>query len=93
NDLRAADAEDLVLRAGPKARDVEPALASTAAHLDRYRGLEALALHLSARREVLFNRFTREWARLEARDFAAALLASISEPEPATTAPTAPAGP
>lgn len=93
NDLRAADAEDLVLRAGPKARNVEPALASTAAHLDRYRGLEALALHLSARREVLFNRFIREWARLEARDFAAALLASISEPEPATTAPTAPAGP
>ncbi|MGI8750466.1 MAG: CHAD domain-containing protein [Thermoleophilaceae bacterium] len=58
---------------------------------DGVRTAKALALHLAARREVLFARFTREWARLEARDFPAALLTSISEPKPATTTPTAPA--
>lgn len=91
--LRAADLEGLTRRAGRNARDLSPELASTAANLDRYRGLEALALHLAARRQVLFARFTRDWTRLEAREFAAALLASISEPTPATPTPTAAATP
>jgi len=86
--LRAADVEDLRRRAGRNPRDLKPELASTAPNLDSYRGLEALASHLAARRGVLFARFTREWGRLEARDFGPALLASISEPQPAPRAPT-----
>lgn len=87
--LRKEDADHLTARAGRRARDLDPALASTAPNLDRYRGLEALGAHVAARRRVLFARFERDWARLEARDFPAELLASISEPEPATPAQTA----
>ena len=49
---------------------------------DEYRGLETLAAHLAARRQVLFARFEREWIRLEARDFRGTLLAAIEPPSP-----------
>ncbi|MGI8845570.1 MAG: CHAD domain-containing protein [Thermoleophilaceae bacterium] len=87
--LRAADVDALTARAGARARDLDPTLASTAPNLDRYRGLEALAAHVRARRRVLFARFQREWARLEERDFPATLLESINEPVPAPQAPQA----
>ena len=85
--LRAEQVEDLRRRAGRNARDLKPALAATAAGADRNRGLETLAAHLAARRQVLFARFEREWIRLEARDFRGTLLAAISPPEPAAPAP------
>ena len=87
--LRSADAGDLARRAGPDARDLDPAPASNAPNLDRYRGLETLRAHTAARRRVLFARFTREWAALQTRDFPAALLASVTAPGPAPPAPTA----
>lgn len=85
--LRAADVGYLAGRAGPRARDLAPALASSAPNLDRYRGLEALASHVIARRRVLFARFGREWARLEERGFPAMLLEAISEAGPEPQAP------
>jgi CHAD domain-containing protein len=80
--LRAEDVEELRRRAGRNARDLKPSLAAQAPNADRYRGLETLAAHLAARRQVLFARFEREWVRLEARDFRGTLLAAISPPEP-----------
>ncbi len=90
--LRETEVAELRRRAGRSPRDLDPALASDAPGVDRHRGLQALAVYLEARREVLFDRFTREWARLEARDFRGALLDSISSTEPAPPAPTARAG-
>jgi hypothetical protein len=91
--VRSQDGHDLIRRAGANARDINPELASAAPGIDRYRGLEAVALYLAARREVLFARFTREWGRLEARDFAGSLLTSISAPEQAVQSPTAAGAP
>lgn len=85
--LRAADIEELRRRAGRNARDLKPELAPTTAGADRHRGLETLAAHLAARRQVLFARFEREWVRLEARDFRGTLLEAISPPEPEAQAP------
>jgi hypothetical protein len=90
--LREAEVADLHRRAGRSPRDLDPALTSEASGVDRLRGLETLTVYLQARREVLFDRFTRDWARLEARDFAGALIDSIRTSEPAPPAPTARAG-
>ena len=91
--LRARDVEELRRRAGRNARDLKPELAATREGADHYRGLETLAAHLAARRQVLFARFEREWIRLEARDFRGTLLAAISPPEPEAPAPPDGAGP
>ena len=91
--LRARDVGELRRRAGRNARDLKPDLASTRAGADQDRGLETLAAHLAARRQVLFARFEREWIRLEARDFRGTLLAAISPPEPEAPAPPDGAGP
>ena len=75
--LRAEDAEALELSAGRRARDLQPAAATRAPNLDRYRGLEALGAYLTARRGVLHAAFVREWERLEERDFAARLIDAL----------------
>jgi hypothetical protein len=85
--LRAEDTEFLRAHAGRNARDLRPALAARAPNRERYRGVETLASHLAARRQVLFARFEREWVRLEARDFRGTLLAAISPPVPAVPTP------
>jgi len=90
--LRTRDVEALRRRAGRNARDLKPELAPNREGADHYRGLETLAAHLAARRQVLFARFEREWIRLEARDFRGTLLAAISPPEPGAPAPTGEAG-
>ncbi len=87
--LRSEDAETVRLYAERPAADLEPEAALEARHLDRYRGLEALATYLRARRQLLFERFVREWEALEQRDFAEKLLAGLS---PAPPAPEARAG-
>ncbi len=91
--LRAEDREYLTSSAGRNARDLKPELAGTTPGAERHRGLETLATHLAARREVLFARFEREWVRLEARDFRGTLLAAISPPEPEAPARAAGAAP
>ena len=87
--LRAEDLETVRLYAERPAGDLEPEAALEARHLDRYRGLEALCTYLRARRQLLFERFVREWKALEQRDFAEKLLAGLS---PAPPAPEARAG-
>ena len=63
-DLRERDAESVRLSAGA-ADDLDPALAARAPHRDAYRGLEILAVHLRARRGLLFDRFTEAWEERE----------------------------
>ena len=58
--LRGDDVRDLLLRAG-EAKDLDPALVSAAPNRDSYRGLELLAVDLSARRALLFERFREYW--------------------------------
>jgi hypothetical protein len=58
--LRAEDARAVLLRAG-EAEDLDPRLAARAPHRTAYRGLELLAVHLRARRALLFERFREFW--------------------------------
>jgi CHAD domain len=71
--LRAEDARALLLEAGG-AEDLDPGLVGEAPNRTAYRGLELLAVHLRARRALLFERFrdfwlgeasTSAWAELE----------------------------
>ncbi|HEX8120562.1 MAG TPA: CHAD domain-containing protein [Solirubrobacteraceae bacterium] len=88
-ELRNAAVADVVHRSGD-AEDVDPALAADAPHRDAWRGLEALIVHLRARREVLFARFLAFWAQLEREGFRARLEYAITERALGTTVTTAP---
>jgi hypothetical protein len=61
--LRSEDAEAIRERAS--GRDLDPALVATAPHRTAYRGLEVLAVHVEARRGLLFDRFVGLWGELE----------------------------
>jgi len=91
--LRAEDAEWVRQAAGARAKDLSPSAARNALHRSRYRGLEALAVYLSARRSVLFARFVREWEALEASGFAAELTEGLSPAPPEPAAPSGGAAP
>ena len=84
--LRADDVEAVRLYGDRPAADLEPEAALHARNLDRYRGLEALATYLTARRGILFDRFVREWQALERRNFAGKLLGDLSVRQPAPEA-------
>jgi hypothetical protein len=58
--LRADDVRDVLLRAG-EAKDLDPDLIVGAPNRDAYRGIELLAVDLSARRALLFERFRDYW--------------------------------
>jgi hypothetical protein len=58
--LRADDARAVLLRAG-EADDLDPKLVARAPNRTSYRGLELLAVHLRARRALLFERFRDFW--------------------------------
>jgi hypothetical protein len=58
--LRAEDARAVLLRAAD-ADDLDPVLVSQAPNRTAYRGLELLAVHLRARRALLFERFHHFW--------------------------------
>ncbi len=58
--LRDLDAGAVSARA-EDASTLEPGMAATAPHLRSYRGLEQLAIHLGARRRLLFDDFARLW--------------------------------
>jgi hypothetical protein len=64
SELRTQDAEAARRRAG-SAPDLDPGLAARAPHRTAYRGLEVLAVHLEARRGLLFDRFVEFWAEQE----------------------------
>jgi CHAD domain len=63
-ELRRGDAEAVRQRAGV-APDLDPRLSARAPHRTTYRGLEMLAVHVEARRKVLFDRFCEYWAEQE----------------------------
>jgi hypothetical protein len=65
-ELRADDAAELARRAGD-APDLDPRLTAEAPNRTAYRGLEMLAVNLTARRRVLFEHFLRSWAEEEQR--------------------------
>jgi len=62
--LQHADAEAVRSLAGPSA-DLDPRLAIEAPNRPDYHGLEVLAVHLAARRRLMFDRFAAFWARQE----------------------------
>jgi hypothetical protein len=64
--LRAEDLDAIRARAGD-AGDLDPVATAAARNRPAYRGLETLALHLRARRELLFERFRAFWEREESR--------------------------
>jgi hypothetical protein len=75
--LRAEDSAALRSAAG-RARDLDPAAARAAPNRRLYRGLEALRAYLTARREVLYAGFLREWQRLEAGPLAESLVDELA---------------
>lgn len=78
DELRARDAAMLrLVAAGDK--DLDPALSRGAPNRAAYRGLEVLAAHLRARRDLLYERFLELWGRLERRGFRARLEGAIAE--------------
>jgi hypothetical protein len=81
-ELQHEDAAELVRRAGD-ATDLAPSLAGDAPHAAAWRGLETLRLHLTARRDLLHDRFLELWQELEREGFRARLEYAITErPEP-----------
>jgi hypothetical protein len=58
--LRGEDARAVLLHAAD-AEDLDPALTTHAPNRSVYRGLELLAVHLRARRALLFERFRHFW--------------------------------
>lgn len=62
--LREADAAAVRAQAGG-ASDLDPALSAAAPNRAAYPGLERLAVHVRARRALLFERFAGLWEKLE----------------------------
>jgi len=86
--LRDSDADALRAAAGDGAKDLDPAAAAETPNGTHYRGLEVLSVYLTARRAVLFDRLSDQWAELEPQGFAAELLEGLSD----ARAPRAPTG-
>jgi CHAD domain len=63
-DLRRGDAEVVRELAGDAA-DLDPALVVRAPHRTAFRGLEILAVHVQARRRLLFERFVELWTEID----------------------------
>jgi hypothetical protein len=85
-ELRERDAVEL-RRAAGDAEDLEPGQVPEAPHADAFRGLESMAVHLRARRLLLFERFLELWTALRRDGFRARLEFAIGErpaPAPAT---------
>jgi hypothetical protein len=78
DELRAADAA-VVRAAAGDAGELDPALSAAAPHAAAWRGLTTLAVHLRARRTLLFERFLELWRALEREGFRARLEDAVSE--------------
>ncbi len=82
DEAREVDAAALVALAGD-ADDLDPALSPRAPNASAYRGLETVATHLRARRDLLHGRFLELWRKLEREGFRARLEYALQErPEP-----------
>jgi len=80
--VRAQDVAAVRARAGD-APDLEPCLAASAPNAETYRGLEAMRTYLSARRELLYDRFLELWLTLSREGFRARLEFALTErPQP-----------
>jgi len=77
-ELRRTDVSAVLDRAAG-AEDLDPGLAAGAPGAEAWRGLEVLAVHLRARRELLFAQFLVFWRDLERDGFAARLRYAIAE--------------
>lgn len=65
--LRDEDAEAVRELAG-EADDLDPAVSARAPHRTAYRGLEVLAVHIRARRRLLFDHFVILWREIDESD-------------------------
>jgi len=88
-----AAAADAVREAAGDAEDLDAALAAVAPGGDDWRGLHALAIHLSARRILLFEAFLEHWAKLGREGFRARLEYAVGERAAVAEPPTAGASP
>ena len=88
-ELRHSDAASVRQSAG-EAEDLDPALCTSAPHRTAYRGLELLAVHVEARRALLFDRFADLWAKQERKGVWAALEGAAADPPRASGRPDAP---
>jgi hypothetical protein len=61
------------------ADDVDPALAAGAPERGAYAGLGLLAVHVRARRELLFERFLVKWSQFEQRRWRERLEEALGE--------------
>jgi CHAD domain-containing protein len=75
--LRAEDSAALRKAAG-RGADLDPSVARDAPNRRLYRGLEALHAYLTARRQVLYSRFLREWQRHEAGPLGPSLIDELA---------------
>jgi hypothetical protein len=78
DELRGQDAA-VVRAAAGDAEDLDPALSAAAPHAPAWRGLGTLAVHLRARRALLFERFLALWRDLEREGFRARLEYAVGE--------------
>ncbi len=76
--LRAEDSRAVLLRAA-EARDLDAGLVAAAPNRAAYRGLELLAVHLRARRALLFERFRDFWQAQASKGTWAKLERAIEE--------------
>ena len=83
---RQADAAAVRARAG-EAGDLDPRLSARAPHATAWRGLEAMAVHLQARRDLMFDRFVELWAKLSREGFRARLEYAVAERPPGVPSP------
>jgi hypothetical protein len=81
--VRSADATAVRELAG-RAPDLAPDVTGRAPDRNAYAGLELLAVHLEARRALLFGRFQSLWRRLEREGFQERLAQAVAE-RPAET--------
>jgi hypothetical protein len=80
--MREEDAIAVRARAEPHAGDLEPSATLAAPHRSHYRGIEVLHSYTRARRDVLYERFLREWRRLEQEGFRSSVEQAVA-PAPA----------
>jgi CHAD domain-containing protein len=73
------DAARAVRSAAGDAADLDPAVTAGAPHAERWRGLHTLAMHLAARRALLFERFLELWTELGREGFVARLDFALHE--------------
>jgi hypothetical protein len=83
-ELREADAAEARALAGD-VEELDAGLAAGTTHAASWRGLESLAVHLRARRDLLYDGFVALWGRLQDEGFRARLEEAVGERPPVAT--------